>query len=698
MQLYLKPHNKNTFPLKGILIRGENAHTWLEAMQKMGISLEKSEVFALPNTALNSVWGCIVLPFAQQNFEIDRDKIGNNEWCQQVAPNFFIAEKNLVLPNAAPQEIENLFKHRKAVLHPEFGFAELQEPLDFLELLGNFEEKKREILRPEPSVFIPNKVFSFQIYSVSADDVIAKLENANFINTAEMPKNNLSFFGKIKLSFYKFLFTQNKNNTQNSSNTAQTPPSEGAGILGSLIVLGVVLAIVFSVLISLISQKGDLHRALKSIIYGSDGGEIMGEILSFIVIIVIGWLVLKLFLNSITSANEGSSGGFAGASGSEGSGFGSSFYNGVSRFFGAASGAIGSVLGAVMPSGLGGKIGKMFESMQSDYRNLQQNTGDDTQKLLDMLQQNPLEALKYAIPLDENGSNRGGSLGGFNLSRIWGDFSLFGGNSSRGGSGGGGSFASENYYALQKQYNDTAEELIRQKKHKEAAFVYLKLLKNNNKAAETLEQGRLFQEAASVFLKKCSNKQRAAECYEKGNMTLDAIRLYEEMGENEKVGDLYMSINRRKDAFVFYEKVGKRYEEVNQYVKASLIYKEKMGETRRAQILLLSGWRQNLDAANCLGNYFSNISDEDALKTAIKKVYESQVPTENYGLFLQILKPLYQKKEFLADEIREISYEIIARENKNTPSIISELAFFNPNNRFITKDAIRFKTKPYSEK
>ena len=128
-----------------------------------------------------------------------------------------------------------------------------------------------------------------------------------------------------------------------------------------------------------------------------------------------------------------------------------------------------------------------------------------------------------------------------------------------------------NYFTLQQQYTKTAQELINKKNTKRAAFVYMKLLKQYHQAADTLEQGKLYQEAATVHLNHTGNKLKAAQCYEKGKMTNEAINLFKELNEHEKVGDLYMSINNQRSGLEHYNMVLDQLKDQHQYVKASLL-------------------------------------------------------------------------------------------------------------------------------
>jgi hypothetical protein len=328
------------------------------------------------------------------------------------------------------------------------------------------------------------------------------------------------------------------------------------------------------------------------------------------------------------------------------------------------------------------------DNLQQDYEDLEKRNQKEIDKLMELFRTNPEEALKYAIPLDEKGSNRGGMNQSFSLSKRWFDFSLSGNYNN---SGGGNVDLGDHYNDLHKQYNATALAFIDKKEYHRAAFVYMKLLKNHHLAAQALETGKFYQEAATIYLKHLNNKTKAAECYEKGNMIKEAIDLYSELQQNEKVGDLYVSINKKKEADIYYDKVVENYKSKNQYVKASLVYKNKINKPEAGQSLLMEGWKNNKDASNCLNNYFSNISDIKTLKHEIENIYKHHLTPQNSTFFLQVIRLEFDKKNELADSIKEIAYEVIAANIDRDPSIVSELKSFNKKDKELLKDTLRFK-------
>jgi tetratricopeptide (TPR) repeat protein len=332
--------------------------------------------------------------------------------------------------------------------------------------------------------------------------------------------------------------------------------------------------------------------------------------------------------------------------------------------------------------------GKWVDRMQQDFEDLEQRNQKQVDRLMDLFRKDPDEALKYAIPLDAEGTGRGAHQGPLDLSKRWADFPLGGRESS----GGGVNVLPSNIYnQLHDQYWKTAQDLEKRKEYKKAAFVYLKLLKAYFMAAQCLEKAGLYQEAASVYLRYCHNKPKAAECYEQGKMYEEAIAIYKELGELEKVGDLYMAINKRREAFEFYENVAARLTEQHRHLKAALLYKGKMNDLASARKVLLEGWNFNHDAFNCLNNYFSCIEDERELWPEIQRIHSEHVYSKNAETFVRVLRYEFDRHPALSESIRDMACGIIAAEVRSNPSIISELHGFHKDDRQLLKDTIRFK-------
>jgi len=206
---------------------------------------------------------------------------------------------------------------------------------------------------------------------------------------------------------------------------------------------------------------------------------------------------------------------------------------------------------------------------------------------------------------------------------------------------------SERMNALRKEYEKLANEAIKNEDYKKAASIYMKLLKNNHAAAAALVQGQFYQEAALIHLKYTKNKELAAKTYESGKFYEKAIDIYKEINQNEKVGDLYKSLQNTEEANKHFQIVIDDYMAHSQYVKASLLYKYKVEDNAKAKEPLLKGWREKNDAYNCLNNYFSNFSDQESLKKGIQFIYSEETNNTNINQFLKALKEEHKKHKDL---------------------------------------------------
>lgn len=566
MQLSIKPHAKNNYTIGGLLIHHPSAKVWIQELQLLQFTLNEIAIYPVPGAEPNTIWGCFVLLY---NPDIKRE-YGQHQLCQQVSPYLFIPERAQLFPPLTNNELKQLFQNHIHLMHPDFGLVELKETLNLQALLTTPVLKSYYVNKPQPSVFIPTQVNSFQVKPLTPEELLKKMEE-EFPKTEKLKDEPLTNWENFKLKLYKNLFGSSDAKEKKGDGTEK--PGLGERLLGLL----------------------NLDK---------------------------------------------------------------------------------------------GKTPKWVERMQNDFEDLERRNKKELDKLLDLFKNNLEEALKYAIPLDDNGSSRGGEQSTLDLKRRWDGFSLHGSS----GSGGGGSInLGDGYYALRNQYSEAAKKLIAEGEFHKAAFIYMKLLKEPYNAAQTLESGGFYQEAAEIYMKQCNNQVKAAECFEKGNMLDNAIDLYKEMNYHEKVGDLYLKINKRKEAFTYFEIVADGHKKSNHYMRAASVYKEKMQDGIKSQETLLEGWRANADAENCLSSYLANIPDKKQLKDNITAIYNTELNTVNTSAFINVIKREYQKNDEHSDDIREMAYQLIVSQIKINPSIVSELKHFNIPDKELIKDALRFK-------
>lgn len=333
--------------------------------------------------------------------------------------------------------------------------------------------------------------------------------------------------------------------------------------------------------------------------------------------------------------------------------------------------------------GIGGS--DLHDKLVKDFEHLQERNKKEIDKLLDLMKKDPEAALRYAIPLDEQGTSRGEFGGEFRMQDRGIDFSLFG------RSGGGGTVdLGDDLQRLRLQYISTAQELREKGQHEKAAFIYLKLLKDYYSAASTLQEGKHYEKAAHLYLEYLKNELNAARCYEEGKIYAKAISLYAGLGHQEKVGDLHLLRGDRTSANAAYQLQINVDLEKNQYVKAANLSRDKMLNLPYAQEILLKGWDAGRDEYGCLRNYLKNIRNAEEVWQTIEWFQKEKVTTSNDTVFLKVLREEYANQDENAGKIREMALTLISGLLKQNRTSAHELLVFNQGDKRLRADTLRY--------
>lgn len=333
---------------------------------------------------------------------------------------------------------------------------------------------------------------------------------------------------------------------------------------------------------------------------------------------------------------------------------------------------------------------KVEDQAIEDYEDLAKRNRDEMDKLLDLLDNKPDEALYYAVPLDENATGRGSTKGTYQHTRRWWDLSYRDGNRL---SSGGGATLSDSYDQLSQKYHKIATDFVEKAEFEKSAFVYLKLLKDPFNAAKVLEKGAFYQEAAAIYEEKCNLLPEAATCYEKGKMYEKAIELYESLGRHEQAGDLYLRLNRHEEGMQAYGIAAQEYERFGKYLLAAKLYQDKVNDLKSAQMALHTGWKKHLKARECLDKYLNNIPDPNHKKHEIQRVLKEEVDDANAKTFLLVILDEFDKGNELETFLKEMSYQLISYRSKSDSGVLKFLRRLSPENDGVVKDIIRYKDK-----
>ncbi|MEO1437234.1 MAG: hypothetical protein AAFV80_16960 [Bacteroidota bacterium] len=336
-------------------------------------------------------------------------------------------------------------------------------------------------------------------------------------------------------------------------------------------------------------------------------------------------------------------------------------------------------------------------SWQKDQQDLEDRNKSELDRLLKMLEDDPEEGIKYAIPFDLPGLNTGKIISGlFNLEKRWDNFSLFNSGSAgnRGGGGGYINLGEDRSFRLQQQYHKTAEALAEKGLYEKAAYVYLKLLKHPEKAYQMLEKGHCYVEAGQIALKYLKNKRLAAELYVKGQLLDKAIELYIELEDFLSAARVAQKMGAHLKARQLFQKAITRLVKNGKLKEAAWIQYRELEDYPAAKATLLTGWVNYRKPQVCLTEYWEMASLEGKLLSAVQEIHQGSLKAENSEIFMAVLGTVYKKHDGEQKPVyREIAYDTISRFADFKPNLVSWLKNFNPKDAAIKKDITRHQIK-----
>lgn len=344
-------------------------------------------------------------------------------------------------------------------------------------------------------------------------------------------------------------------------------------------------------------------------------------------------------------------------------------------------------------TGAGGSyIQSGLEKMAQD---IQAKRDRELERLLKLFETNPQEALKYAIPLQDNASGRGAAPPSDRLSAHNTNFNLGGLFSN--GAVDGWRTSWEQSEQLRKKYREQAEKAVQDGDYRQAAYIYAHLLNDLWQAAKLLERGKFFHEAAILYERHLNQPLEAARCYEQGGLLLEAIKIYKAQRKFEKAGDLLMQLSRRESALEYYQLAVEASLNISDYLGAARILHEKAHNTAAACDILVRGWQHDHSAKNCLVKYLeiNTQLDKAGLAAKITSIYTSNTPRERYNLFLSILIDFREHMDEQArNTTKQITYEVISPQiEQGDNSRLNLLKRVLPEDKQLTPDIDRYNNR-----
>jgi len=264
-----------------------------------------------------------------------------------------------------------------------------------------------------------------------------------------------------------------------------------------------------------------------------------------------------------------------------------------------------------------------------DPADVQRARERELERLCELLERDPDQGLRYALPLEGKGGRGRAPAGRPPDARLpERDVRL---DLDRAGGGLRGRdpwrVRPDLHLELRRRYREVAGRELRLGRHRRAAYIFLELLGDERAAAQALEQGRHFREAALVYGERLGRPLDAALCLERGGLLLEAAELYAREGEPERAGDVFARLERHEDARACYREAVEHLRHVGDLRAAARLLGEKVADTDAALRLLASTWPGHRQAARCLDDRFELLARSGRHEEAAALVRElSDVP------------------------------------------------------------------------
>jgi tetratricopeptide (TPR) repeat protein len=319
-------------------------------------------------------------------------------------------------------------------------------------------------------------------------------------------------------------------------------------------------------------------------------------------------------------------------------------------------------------------------------------------RLMKLLDSDPDNGLRFALPIGSGNDIRGFSAPGSSLGPRDTTFSL-----SRLGGGHAADpwdldWKTQN--ELTRRYRDLAVRELRLGRHRRAAYIFAELLGDLRAAADALCEGRHYREAAVLYRDRLRQPLQAAQCLEKGGLLVEAIALYETEGRWETAGDLYARLDRRDDAARAWRQAVSRHNDKGDPLSAGRLLEGKLAAPADALALWESTWPWSHQAGPCLDARFDLLGrlgrHEDA-NALVARLRDEPLPPSRILTSARALSGLVATypdrpvRDAAADAARvTVGKRLPGADASEAEELLKVVARLAPEDRLLGRDAARF--------
>ena len=365
---------------------------------------------------------------------------------------------------------------------------------------------------------------------------------------------------------------------------------------------------------------------------------------------------------------------------------------------GIAGGVLKSIEAVLPESGSSQKrwIDDLLEWGEKHWDALRSRRQSELNRLLELLETNPEEGLRYAIPLAGGDAGRGvarpgASLGPRRTSLDWR-------GTGRTGPVDAWDIAAQTQAELASRYRRAAAQETEQGRHSRAAYIYGQLLGDWSSAADALKNGGLHRDAAQICLSRLKDRRRAARFLEEGGLLTEALPLYEELKVHDKCGELYERLGLQAEARAAWAHAAAA---APTALGKAAILETKLQDLEGALVCLWSAWSRRHNAVECMCEVF-HVCERHQMRDRASEMLRAlaaapaSVPSEN---LMSVLKHAFSSTSdaSLRAEASRIGIDIIGRRLSGSPKphespvLLNALPAFAPDDRLLARDASRYK-------
>lgn len=321
----------------------------------------------------------------------------------------------------------------------------------------------------------------------------------------------------------------------------------------------------------------------------------------------------------------------------------------------------------------------------------------EIRRLIHLLQTEPDQGLKYALPLGGD-AQRGTASPGHRLTERSIDFSL--GHLGGGRAADTWDISNEGRQQLAAHYRVLANREMQLGRFRRAAYIFGELLADFEAAAGALKQGKNWREASVLYRVRLKRPLDAAECLEQGGHWTEAGEAYVEWGEHERAGDIYTRLQQHEEARTLYQRAIEKCRSRSDWLGSARILEAKLDAVDEAIDELSAAWPQTGQAVACLHELFTvlgRLGRHEAAAKRIRQLRDAEIPQHCRVSLIETLAdrakhyPDRMVQQISADATRVLASRALTRGLAvDSTRVLQAVRHLAPEDQLLSRDCLRF--------